>query len=452
MNKILLNKDVSVKSNAKISEKINVENSVFLHQIAKIFCSTSLQKPIFNFIEHVFQMVVGTNCFLESDYDFVSKLLASSNLQIDSEVEVYNSLNKWLSYDGEKRTKFAKQLLLKIRLYLLSDKCLKYLVNESSSITMNNECNEIISNMDSFYKSKSIVHYKRRLNSQNMFNILICGGLRKHKSHSSDVKQIDVKNFEKIHFLPSMMKRRHLLHSIYVKGEVYVFDGYHGSRTKSVERYSFKNKTWNKVTDLPDERQFFCACAFMDKIYLFGGRIYNHRIKYGYYVTRSCLELNTKHLEWKEVASMYNAKEFAACAVFEESIVVAGGKTIFNSNRVEIYDVFADTWTKIPNMIEERSGHSLVCVKSKLFAIGGYYTKGSSEVFDKLCNKFVLLISPKLHSSGTKAVSIGSRLYVFQNESKIVLCYDVDKDEWSEISCEATENISYFSSVRVPSY
>ena len=139
MNKILFNKDVSVKSNAKISEKINIENSVFTHQIAKIFFSTSLQKLIFNFIENVFQMVVETKCFLETDYDFISRLLGSSNLQIDSEVEVYNALNKWLSYNMEERSQYAKQLLLKVRLNLLSDNSLKYILSESSCITMNNE-------------------------------------------------------------------------------------------------------------------------------------------------------------------------------------------------------------------------------------------------------------------------------------------------------------------------
>ena len=290
-----------------------------------------------------------------------------------------------------------------------------------------------------------------------MFNILICGGTNSKFEYLKEVKQIGFKNFEKIHDLPSMEKGRFLFISVYIKGEIYVFGGYregerYRSRAQSVDRYSFFTKTWKKVTDVPNKRQFFCACAFMDNIYLFGGRFYQHRNHNRYYVTRSCLLFDRNKFELKEVAKMHQAKTEAACAVFEENIVVSGGKLFIKSNTVELYDVFANTFIKMPNMIEARSEHKLVSVKSKLFAIGGNNNKTSCEVFDKTCNRFVKLKTPKFHPYRFEPVSTSSKMLLFQHETKIVLSYDVDKDKWSKESCEATEGIRFFSPVRVPSF
>ena len=65
------------------------------------------------------------------------------------------------------------------------------------------------------------------------------------------------------------------------------------------------------------------------------------------------------------------------------------------------------------------------------------------------CNKFVAIKSlptTKLN----QAISIGSKIFAFQHDSKSIFCYDVDEDEWTKESCEATKNIEYFSCVKLP--
>ena len=37
---------------------------------------------------------------------------------------------------------------------------------------------------------------------------------------------------------------------------------------------------------------------------------------------------------------------------------------------------------------------------------------------------------------------------IFQNDSLSIVYYDVDKDEWSEESCDATKAFSCFSTVK----
>ena len=115
-------------------------------------------------------------------------------------------------------------------------------------------------------------------------------------------------------------------------------------------------------------------------------------------------------------------RSYAACAIFKETIVVSGGIG-YDSNAlrtVELYDVFDDVWTPMPSMTEERSSHSLICVKSKLFAIGGTFLNTDCEVYDKTSNMFVTLEASSFLSYNVKSVLIGSKIFVYQNDTKVV--------------------------------
>ena len=82
---------------------------------------------------------------------------------------------------------------------------------------------------------------------------------------------------------------------------------------------------------MPGDRQVFCACAFVNNIYVFGG----YERGGG---TSSCLEFDAKLLKWKEVEKMNEAKHGAASSIFEENIVVCGGNSnVYDSNTVESY-------------------------------------------------------------------------------------------------------------------
>ena len=148
---------------------------------------------------------------------------------------------------------------------------------------------------------------------------------------------------------------------------------------------------------------------------------------------------------------MNTARRCAACVVFQGNIVVSGG--IDNNenylNTVESYDVFADKWFPMPNTMKSKCLHNLVVVKDKLFVIG-QGTKGC-EVFDNVSRKFIAL---KPHPSITysKCVQIGNKIIVFQRNRSSIVCYDVDKDEWSEELCELTKDLFDFSFTKFPKY
>ena len=146
---------------------------------------------------------------------------------------------------------------------------------------------------------------------------------------------------------------------------------------------------------------------------------------------------------------MNQARSSAACAFFEERIIVSGG---FNnnyhiSNTVESYDVLTDRWSTMPNMVSGSYMHSLVAVKNKLFVLS---RKESWQVYDSVCKKFLRIKSPKLKNTFLNAFSIENKVFVLQDRLPKLICYDVDKKEWSEEECEVTKNLYSFSNVKVP--
>ena len=126
---------------------------------------------------------------------------------------------------------------------------------------------------------------------------------------------------------------------------------------------------------------------------------------------------------------------------------------------VEQYDPFNDSWSKFPSMINTRCCHKSVTIKNKLFVIGG--GTETCEVYDSVCKQFVVIkpiskimkllknsINVNLLYFPAFALAVESKVFVFARHSSVVLCYDVDRNEWSDQSCEALEN--HLFCVKVP--
>ena len=451
MNVLKLNEDILISQ--YVDDKITFKNVSTFYQLAKLNKLTSLAELTFSYIERCFSIVAETQNFLEIEFNFIGKILKSSELSVRSELEVLNAATSWLKHNSNERSKFAKQLLLTVRLPLLSDHALDYILNSVPAYNENIECVDILKQIsndkETCFQNKSSNHYTSRYCNQNKFNILICGGKNYVYETVSGVFQIDGTDLRNVKAVSLMLKKRYDSQAVCLKGKVYVFGGYAGNiPITSFEKYSPSTNTWNKVTDMYDDRENFSACAFMDKIFIIGGWYYADEERT---TTNSCLQFDTKDNNWKEVAGMNEARRCAACTIFEGRIVVSGGwdENYNELNTIESYDVIADEWSSMPNMTSGKALHGLVVVRNKLFVIGN--GRDACEMFDKTCKKFVAIKSPPTEIVDlNKAISLGSKILVFRDNETIVLCYDVETNEWSEDTCEVAENLEEYACVKLP--
>ena len=138
-NSICLNTDVDKKISRIIDQRKAIKNAATFYQLARHFNLPIFREVLLSYIEFCFTMIVDTKSFSELDFRSVLTIIASSNLRTDSELEVYNAAEIWLSYNIEERSKFAKRLLQKIRLTLLSNQCLKNLLDNVSTFSVSEE-------------------------------------------------------------------------------------------------------------------------------------------------------------------------------------------------------------------------------------------------------------------------------------------------------------------------
>ena len=486
VNSILISEEFKSESLMQIRQKVNFINAITFYQVTKLFSFKKFAKLCFRYVERFFTILYESDNFLQLDYNLVKKILSSSELLVDSELDVINAAGTWLSYDFENRSKYGYNILSKVRLNLLSDHAIQALLNGEMSLGKNSG---LISLFSDFFKSSKISREKKiiysslsRYCSQKMFDVTISGGMHyKLRMVLPSMQKVNFSNLNGVKKLASMKDRRGRHESVYCRGELYVFGGWVSKngivkpgdlvnphhlvniQVKSIEKYSISTNTWEYVDKMFDDRDDFNVCAFMDQIYIIGG-IYHVDRNLGYLdedTTDSCVMLNTRKNSWKEVSKMSNARSQASSVVFEGRVVVTGGwnNLLEETNLVEAYDHINDTWSSMPNMIKRRACHCSVAIRNKLFVFSGVgeddLEHDQCEVFDSTSKRFVLLKQkPKsLKFNITLAAytfSIGSEIIIIGHRSEKALCYDVEKDKWYEKLLKETNDRFNFCCALIP--
>ena len=214
-NKFLLNETKDEKLNETMSSKTDIKNCLVTHCTSSIFKLLRSSKTSMSLIERCFPVISDSDNFLELDFIYIYKLLSSSGLNIDSELQVFNAADSWLSHDITERSKYAKDLLSKVRLPLLSIPALKNVLERVSS--KYNDCSYII---------EPVLNKKQQLNTttcdittrycnQTNFNILVFGG---HNIKSfkllNDVKSFVANDLNKVRNLEQMKEAKQLFKAV----------------------------------------------------------------------------------------------------------------------------------------------------------------------------------------------------------------------------------------------
>ena len=175
-NKFFPSEVVDDKIKKTMLSMLNDKNCLAIYCLSNIFLQSNSKKAFMSLIERCFPMIVDSDNFLELDFIFIKKILSSSELNIDLELQVFNVADSWLSHDITERSKYAKDLLSMVRLPLLSIPALKQVLDRVSS--KYHECSHIIEAI--LVKKQQLTPFScntiSRYYSQNNFNFLTCGG------------------------------------------------------------------------------------------------------------------------------------------------------------------------------------------------------------------------------------------------------------------------------------
>ncbi|XVE87977.1 hypothetical protein DITRI_Ditri19aG0031300 [Diplodiscus trichospermus] len=245
-----------------------------------------------------------------------------------------------------------------------------------------------------------------------------------------------------------------------------------------IQSYNPSNNTWSHVSFIPDLLENhvlkgFAMVSLRESIYIIGGRLYKCRpqnssdefVDGGVEVSSLVLRYNVQSDQWSKCALLGIPRYDFACAVCDNKIYVAGGKSNLNGARgiasAEVYDPAFDEWTPLPSMSTLRYKCVGVTWQGKIYVVGGFAERGdsdpnmltfspqrcSAEAFDTRAGRWELMermwrldVPPnQIVAVNDKLFSSGDCLNPWKGHIEV---YDGKLDMWDEVhgSCSQTLN------------
>jgi N-acetylneuraminic acid mutarotase len=162
--------------------------------------------------------------------------------------------------------------------------------------------------------------------------------------------------------------------TIAVNNKIYVFGGMTaatGGTIPTVEVYDTLTDSWTIAVNMPTGRAQLALALVGNKIYTIGGYIG------GGDEGRTLEVYDIPTNSWTIKSDMPHDRISFGAAVVGGKIYAVGGQTIDATSldgrdyRVDVYDPSTDVWSPETNMSVGRSGHCVVMVNDKMYAIGG---------------------------------------------------------------------------------
>ena len=417
-----------------IKDKLNSENVATYYHMATFF-NLNFTEVCLNYTERYFTIVAESESFLHLDFKCVKEILSSSELDITSELEVLKAAESWIAKDYKNRSKYAKDLLLLVRLHLLSLPVLESILKpEKNDIRRSEDLTSLVNETIQNKRVERLEAFSQRGTrycEKKRYSIFVTRFNRR-------IMQIDgetIKNARSYEQYPGVNDDYWI---VCVKHRVYVV--YYSTYLSRLQIYNY-SKRWTVLRTLKYHHKKFSTCGFMDKMFMIGGCDRQNKK-----ATDLCLEFSTTTRKTKEWKNVIEARRNAASAVFEGRVVVAGG--VGNAglvlNSVEAFDHVANQWSHLPSMINRRRNHKLVPVRNKLFVLGGQ--GGGPELYDSSANEFVTLQQPRTveHFGCCDAVPMGNCILILTNYPRIMVTYNMDTDEWTREDVKSASNNSKF--------
>lgn len=342
-------------------------NCVGVRNFAEQHGRTELVKVTDEYILEHFLDVVEHEEFANMPYKVFDGIVSSPNLNVTSEVQVYEGVMKWVKQDLFKRRGYLPKLLSNIKLPLMPLSYLMDCVETEELLKKSFECRDLLDEAK---------HYQMSLTNL-VLEVKVTERMKPRKSYAG------------------------VLFCVGGRGAA-------GDPFQSIECYDYRKNKWFPVTEMNTRRRHVGVCAASGYLYAIGGHD------------------GTKHLSsgevfdpvtntWSNISPMGTLRRGIALACLGGPIYAIGGlddASCFNT--VERYDPSTDTWTFLSSMKIPRGGVGVTALKGFLYAVGGNdgsTSLDSCERYDPLTNKWAPIASMKKRRAGAGVTVLNGMVY-----------------------------------------
>lgn len=206
-----------------------------------------------------------------------------------------------------------------------------------------------------------------------------------------------------------------------LNGKIYVVGGYPSNRVsvRTVQVYDIATDTWRLTTPLPVGLNHTVTAGVAGKLFVIGGQASAGGT--GPFVD-TVYAFDPVTAVWTTRAPMPTQRGGGAGAVIDGKIYVAGGRPPRGSD-FAVYDPAADTWRTLPDLPTQRNHVGVAAIDGKVYVVGGRLAAGFEseqtdrvEVYDPAANTWSTGAPMLRPRGGVNAVAAFGYLHVFGGE------------------------------------
>ena len=207
----------------------------------------------------------------------------------------------------------------------------------------------------------------------------------------------------------------------YVGDKIYVFNGY--SHDNSInKKVEVINPLTGEIVYLKDNLAPVCysgTAVWKDKIYVFGGSVYDNRPGMTTYSNQMYL-FNPINDEWTLLGVIPEHKQTRG-EIVDGILYVFGGYNGQISSKIDAYDIANNTWYYIGDMPVGVSANAITKHGNFIWLVGDYNDRNLLGVFNTKTLEYFLIKSNMLGRRHAGAEIVGNKLYVYggNREAKV---------------------------------
>ncbi|TKR87121.1 hypothetical protein L596_011577 [Steinernema carpocapsae] len=421
---------------------LSVGNCMSIRKFADQHNCTKLISAIDHFSMEHFRDISQCPEFNMISAKHLMVLLQSSDLNIQNEQEVFETVIRWIEVDPAERAQHLVELLSCVRLPQLPAPYLLNCVKIHPLIASDYHCRDLVSEaicevLRTYEHASNHFSCNPTTSGSLMHTHSIASSFgyaprpTMMQSYSMDGESLNMDTMPTKEWTPSRPRKSTAGVIFCVGGR-----GTAGDPFRSVEAYDWRKDIWVKISNMNIRRRHVGVVSAEGKLYAIGGHNGTNHLD-----SAECFDPESNL--WVNVAPMNTPRRGIAVGTLGRAIYAVGGlddTACFQT--VERYDVESDKWTNVANMNVQRGGVGVASEGKYLYAVGGNdgtSSLDSCEQYDPLLNKWRLISSMMNRRAGAGVTVLDGYLYAiggFDDNAPLSTCerYDPKLNKWGPIA------------------
>ena len=390
-----------------LEAEMSNSNCISTFYFAEKYDCDELMNNSRRFVLENFSFVAALDEFLNLEAKEVEKWLSSDDISVKTEADVFKIVLEWIEHSKSERKAFFEKLFRHVRLVLMSrdyliDVVTNELVQESFA------CLRLTSTalkMSGFSSEGDVLQTPRK--GVELQSIVVCAGYEnfcyfpekdqwkrlpggRSTGHTQMTRYRDklfrfprvgrVERYDPVFNVWSELELHENVSKVaVVKGEMYALELNTSKQQTIVKIYNVEHCTWETLHSSSEAcREQTCVVSSGTHLYVFGGKPPKTRE----YVAKA-ERFDTVIKKWEEIADMLEERGDAFGEATKEKIFVAGGNHREGNSVLqtcEIYNILTNEWQLTGSLNVSRMRGSMMCLKGKLYVLGGEREENHREL------------------------------------------------------------------------